>query len=124
MYDEIYLIDDDALVNQIHTLHFSKIGVKDKLKVYTNPEDAFKELRDKKSLNMKTLILLDINMPEMSGFEFLEAMTRDNFPHRYDVLIVTSSEAKADRDRATEFKKYVRAFIPKPLQREHLKRYL
>ncbi len=124
MYKEIYLIDDEDLVNTINTIHFRKLGMEDKVKSYTNPELALDHLRFRENKNDKTLILLDINMPEMTGFEFLEFMVLENFPETNEVLLVTSSIAHADKEEAKKYGKYVKRFISKPLQIEHLEDYL
>jgi len=48
------------------------------------------------------VILLDLNMPRMSGFEFLQHMRADPALHDEVVFVLTTSDADNDRARAYE----------------------
>jgi CheY-like chemotaxis protein len=65
------------------------------------------------------VILLDINMPEMDGFEFLAAYQQLHTSQqaRAVVVMLTSSPNPADRQRAFAFD-CVLGYFTKPLQRE------
>jgi CheY-like chemotaxis protein len=68
------------------------------------------------SLRPVDLILLDINMPEMGGFEFLDRFEALAAPHRQTAVVVmlTSSPDPQDRARAQTYSA-VRAYVVKPL---------
>lgn len=67
-------------------------------------------------------MLLDINMPLMDGWQFLEAL-QSQFPEVYDltkIYIVTSSIAFSDKERFQDFPKLA-GFLSKPLNVDKLK---
>lgn len=120
MYSEIYLVDDLEMTNVMHQVLFRQLGMEDKIKSYTNPEEALDALRLDRDNTEPKLVLLDICMPEMNGFEFLEFMTLEEFPLNIDVIIVTSSTEQADRILAEQYPQFVNGFVQKPLQIENL----
>jgi CheY-like chemotaxis protein len=124
VYKEIFLVDDDQLVNTINTFLFKKMGVGHKVQSFLNPEEALDRLKSFTDNEEKILVLLDINMPEMSGFEFLESMAAENFPTSVEVIILTSSDSKADKEEAEKHTKYVKDFISKPLREHMIRPYL
>lgn len=119
-YDLIYLVDDFDMVNLLHCIQFRKLGVEEKVKVFTNPEEALKELLNDSGEDARILILLDINMPEMSGFGFLDHMVGGPFSRNIDVIIVTSSVSDSDREMAYRYT-HVKDFVTKPLKLEKLR---
>ena len=120
MYSEIYLVDDMEMVNVLHQVLLRELGLEEKVKAYVNPEEALDELRFNASKLQPILVLLDVSMPEMTGFEFLEFMTLESIPQNIDVIIVTSSEAEEDKLLAKQYPQYVRNFITKPIRLEDL----
>lgn len=121
MYSTIYLIDDEEIVNFMHRVLLKGLGMEDKVINFTNPEEALDHLRFRKTTAGPILILLDINMPEMTGFEFLEFMVLEKFPTNIDVIMVTSSVSDSDKSLAKTFPQFVNNFVSKPIKLEQLK---
>ena len=62
------------------------------------------------------LILLDLNLPRMSGHEVLAAIKQDEHLRRIPVVVVTSS--KADHDIAASYDLHANCFVTKPVDLE------
>lgn len=98
----LILIVDDELVNR-EILSFM---LKDKFDVITAADgrEALEIIRDK--LSMLSLVLTDIMMPEMDGFELLEVMRSDASLRRIPVIVLTSdrqAEVKSLSNGASDF---------------------
>lgn len=124
MYSKIYLVDDREITNLMHLVLIRQLGMEDKVKSFTNPEEALDDLRSEATKMEPILVLLDINMPEMTGFEFLEFMELEAFSSNIDVIVVTSSISDEDRILAGQYPNFVRDFVTKPLKVENIKEIL
>ena len=65
-------------------------------------------------------IILDINMPVMNGFEFLDRYATEFEVHAPIVALLTSSRLGKDRERAMQYS-FVKSYFEKPLQADHLR---
>ncbi|WP_285059974.1 response regulator [Pedobacter ginsengisoli] len=65
------------------------------------------------------LILVDINMPLLNGWEFLEAYEKLNMPEQTHMYMVSSSVYENDIEKAKSYKT-INGFISKPLSIERL----
>lgn len=117
------LVDDDPVSNYINRLVISDLDNIGHAHDAKNGADAIKFIDDhchNEDFNCPDLILLDLNMPVMDGFEFLKSFKEMAFKQKKDVTIVilTSSTNPKDIERAAEFN--VHGYINKPLTAEHL----
>lgn len=115
----ILLVDDDKTTNFLNRLLLEDLAVADKVLVAENGREALRlvEQQDKEGA-CPTLILLDINMPVMSGFEFLEAYTRTEVSCKQNIVIVmlTTSLHPKDVNRLHEMP--IQGMLSKPLTRQ------
>ncbi|WP_300039219.1 response regulator [uncultured Roseobacter sp.] len=117
---KILLVDDDRVTNMLHERLIGKSGVARSVAVATDGVAALEHLESVRSADEEApdLILLDINMPRMNGFEFLEAY-RDlpsEEQKRHMIVMLSTSVLQRDHARA-EADPNVHAFVSKPLDR-------
>lgn len=116
----VMLIDDESFDQKLYQRVITRSGLVGEVISFLYADEALAYLTSGQSKPID-VIFLDINMPRMNGFEFLEAATRslgEEFA-RIVVVMLTTSLERSDRDRAASYS-VVRRFINKPLTREHL----
>lgn len=114
------LIDDEKIDQRHYKRVLEKSGLVEEVLTFTYADHAFEYLKSDPEINVD-VIFLDINMPRMNGFEFLEAATAefgDTFA-KIVVAMLTTSLNPDDRVRAESFT-VVKDFINKPLTVEDL----
>ena len=81
-----------------------------------NGEEALKILRPDGSdptLVPPFIMILDINMPRMSGFELLDELVEDPMYSQIPIYIVSTSNRQKDKDKAMTYR--VRGYVVKPV---------
>lgn len=112
-FDAIFLVDDDPINNLINKRLLGKVGISEQIIEFLEGEDALSKIYDEPSEN-NLLIFLDINMPVLNGWEFLEKYV-ESFPNRHDKIVILSSSIDfQDRQKANGFE-IVSGFLEKPL---------
>ncbi|HEX2549442.1 MAG TPA: response regulator [Gammaproteobacteria bacterium] len=113
----ILLIEDDEVDIKNIKYGFKDFNIKNNLIIVNNGVDALNVLYGRNGEKVLTpkpkIIILDINMPKMNGFEFLKNIQSDENFSNIPVLIVTTSEAEQDKQFAQKFK--TAGYFPKPL---------
>lgn len=119
-YEIIMLIDDNPMDNFINQRMIESCGFAAQVICFESAPEALLHLEKNEAL--PSLILLDINMPEMNGFEFLEAFEKLNTTiHEHcKVLMLSTSENFKDLNRANK-NRFVSKFLNKPLSVNVLK---
>ena len=123
MFKSILLIDDDDATNYLHKFYINEWGITDKVYVTLNGKEAVDFLKSNPDFQYEkpSLILLDINMPVMNGFEFLEEYAKldDNLKASTVVVMLTTSLHPRDLEKADTFPD-LKAYINKPLTKEEI----
>lgn len=117
---KIWLIDDDPIFNLINKRLLIKYRPEWEIHSYTEAQKAVQDLEFNPSVQ-PDIIFLDINMPEMDGWEFLEEVTKKELLSKEDcmVLMHTSSIDTNDFDKAQQYK-LVKEYTLKPMEWEVL----
>lgn len=105
----IYIVDDDPiqrmLINQLISAGNTTLTVQS----FENGQEALNAIL---AGDEPTIILLDLNMPIMNGWEFLLAYSKAKT--KADVYIVTSSSDMTDVEQSKDFK-FIKGYFTKPL---------
>jgi CheY-like chemotaxis protein len=108
----ILLVEDDNIDARIVKRALDDLGVTTPLIHLTNGEEALLYLRNNQN-QKPCIILLDLNMPRMNGFEFLRAIKDEENLKTIPVIVLTTS--REGRDILETFDFSVAGYVVKPL---------
>lgn len=123
MKKHILLIDDNHIDNYVTNHIISRSQMAEKITIKNSAIAALEYIGaiEMKGEEFPELIFLDIKMPMMDGFEFLDELIK--FPkvinNQCAVIMLTSSSDQNDIARALEYT-VVKKFLIKPLKKEML----
>jgi CheY-like chemotaxis protein len=119
-YERVMLIDDNSMDNFINKRLIESCEFASDIIVCSSGKEALEYFNSGQDL--PSLIFLDINMPEMNGFEFLESFETMNseIHNQCKVLMLSTSESFKDLNKANK-NRFVKKFLNKPLTVDVLK---
>ncbi len=117
------LVDDDPIVVFGLKKMMKLVEFCENFLVYSNGREALNALVSifKSNEEVPELILLDLNMPVMDGWEFLEEFTKHEPPKEITIYILTSSIDPRDKERALQFSS-VSNYVVKPVTLDQLEK--
>jgi CheY-like chemotaxis protein len=122
----IMLVDDDKIFNFLSEKTISSLGLANEIHFALNGKQALGLLEEYKKGNVQKpdIIFLDLNMPIMNGYEFIEAFAMMDLPEKSSITIVvlTSSADPNDLARAKELG--IKYYFNKPLTKDEIKRMI
>ena len=108
----LLLVEDDEIDVLTFKRSLKEIHLANHLYVASDGEEALSILREP-AYARPCLILLDLNMPRMTGLEFLRMVKQDEHLKRIPVIILTTSND--ERDKIESFKLGVAGYMVKPV---------
>lgn len=120
-YLNVMLVDDNPMDNMVNGQLITNAGFAKNVNVFETGRDTLEFLKGAAADELPEVIFLDIIMPGMDGFQFLEEFEKldASIRSRCKVILLSSSDSFKDLNRANK-NKLVRKFLNKPLTIEML----
>lgn len=122
----ILLIDDDYINNIISEEVIRKMNIAKEIHISTNGQEAIEYIENyclPENIPACTqLILLDLNMPVMNGYEFLDKLYSYKDAGKVNIIILTTSGDSRDIEKAGKYE--ISGYINKPLTADKLNEVL
>ncbi|GAB4409586.1 MAG: response regulator [Bacteroidia bacterium] len=117
------LVDDNEIDNIINEKIIEANSFAEKILVFQTGQEALDFLRDNQddADELPEIVFLDINMPIMDGFQFLEDFEKfsSTVLEKCKIIMLSSSISPRDIDRAAS-SRYVKKYLNKPLNARYL----
>lgn len=89
----VFLAEDDPFISRMYVTKLESAGYR--VVTASNGRDAYEIIKE----HEPHLVMLDINMPELTGLEVAQAVTKEGLIEPSKILILTNSANPADRDK-------------------------
>lgn len=120
------LIDDDSITNFLNELLLKEMDISEELIITADGQKALDVIYNRCVLKGECpdLILLDVNMPVVNGFEFLKRYNEMMFDNKQSVVIVMLSTSLNPRDKEKAEALNVSDYLTKPLSKDRINELL
>jgi CheY-like chemotaxis protein len=115
--ENVFLVDDDKIYLHVTNHAMKKAAPQAQVHSFMMAQDAL----DQVEAIQPDIIFLDLNMPLMDGWEFLDALEKKSLINKVCVFICSSSIDVADKERASTHP-LIKSYIEKPLDISKIKK--
>ena len=121
MISKVAIVDDDKIFQFTTKVKIEKLKLAGEVLVFNDGEEIFEFLKENDLEDLPNVILLDINMPLVDGWDFLELYKEidNDKKDRLSIYMLSSSINPVDVEKANE-SAYVLEYITKPIGDEDL----
>ncbi|MEO7989217.1 MAG: response regulator [Chryseolinea sp.] len=121
LVEKTILIDDSDIDLFIQRRFLEVYNFSDTLVLYNSAEEALGWLKEMKGDAAPDVIFLDLNMPEIDGFSFLNDFKKlpQEVLNKCKIVVLTSSNSAKDREQAFSFNNVIQ-FITKPIKQSDI----
>lgn len=104
---DVIIVDDDPILLMMLKILVQQTELHQKPESFIKPAEALDWLSNHDTEEHHYLILLDIHMPEMNGWQFLNQLKASVTKSKIYVAMITSSIASSDKNKAKEYKEVI-----------------
>tara|TARA_R110002096_G_scaffold172384_1_gene346012 strand:- start:696 stop:1103 length:408 start_codon:yes stop_codon:yes gene_type:complete len=118
-----FIVDDDPLYNFGTKKIMEITSFTNQALFFSNGEEAWEDFHHRIATNrpLPDVILTDINMPLMNGWELLDKIGSVSYDHPIKIFVISSSINQEEMDKAKKYQ-YVSDYIVKPLTLDKVKK--
>ena len=111
------IIDDNAVIHFLHGEIVADGGISTNPLPFLHGKDAMQYLLNNHETGDAYFVLLDLNMPVMNGWQFLDELQNHSLKERTYIVIVSSSVDIFDKERAKAYSQVI-GFFEKPFSED------
>ncbi|GEM_PF-3611367 len=120
---EVHLVDDDPIIRTLQERVVLKSGLVDSVSVYASGKDFLEYIEKGFNPNHLLIVLLDLNMPDLNGWDVLEKIKALDLEEQIIVVVTTSSTDTADLRLSYKYSSVIE-YIEKPLNYSKMTRVI
>lgn len=124
-FNDVFVVDDDKIFHFLIKKLLSSNNIDVSPNFFENGLQAIEGIKSKlnNGQNPPDLILLDINMPVLDGWQFLEEyrLLKERIKKEITIYIISSSDHTTDKDKAKFYQTEVKDYFLKPMTSDSLK---